>query len=115
MLDVVTLMKRLEGDVELLEELCDAFPACADEELERLRLAVAARNLEHARTAAHSLKGMFLNLAASEPANQAKELEDAVRQLQWERAEQMLPRLAEAIERLGLALTEVVAEVRRVP
>jgi HPt (histidine-containing phosphotransfer) domain-containing protein len=115
MVDVAALMKRLEGDLELLEDLCEAFPACADSGLEQLRLAVSARDEEGARAAAHSLKGMLLNLAAVEPARCAQEVQEALRRADWHKAEQLLDGLAQAVAEVQRELVDTLQQLRRVP
>jgi HPt (histidine-containing phosphotransfer) domain-containing protein len=74
-LDISDLMFRLNNDREFLAELFAIFKADLPPHLQRLRQAVEHNDAKEVQTEGHSLKGMLLNLSATQAAVAAGELE----------------------------------------
>src|SRR6266481_1335052 len=69
------LLARVENDRELLRDLLTIFKEDFPRQLLTLREAVEAKDGDLVATAAHSLRGMLSNLAASQAAATAARLE----------------------------------------
>jgi CheY-like chemotaxis protein len=69
------LLARVENDRELLRDLLTIFKEDFPRQLLALREAVEARDGDRVATAAHTLRGMLSNLAASQAAATAARLE----------------------------------------
>jgi HPt (histidine-containing phosphotransfer) domain-containing protein len=69
------LMERIDGDVEFLEESLEIYDEDAAPLLAQVREAVAARDAGALTTAAHTLKSMVSNFAATAAAEAARTLE----------------------------------------
>lgn len=66
--DLKELLARVDNDRELLQYLLSIFKEEFPRHLKGLREAVDSRNAKLVATAAHTLNGMLLNLAAGETA-----------------------------------------------
>ena len=79
MVNLQELMERIDHDSELLREVfdlfCDEFPVLHSD----LREAVQSGNLQCIQSKAHTLKGMFANLAITRAAAVAAEIEQMAR------------------------------------
>jgi two-component system, sensor histidine kinase and response regulator len=73
--DFAELLSRVDNDRELLHELLRIFKEEFPRHLQALREAVGAADGKLVASAAHTLKGMFLNLAAAPAAAAAARLE----------------------------------------
>jgi PAS domain S-box-containing protein len=73
--DEQELLARVDNDRELLNELLKIFREEFPRQLQTLREAVESGNGERVAASAHTLKGMLLNLAASQAAASAGRLE----------------------------------------
>ena len=69
-------LARIEGDEELLHEMCQIFLENSPKLLRKLRQAVAAGDADAVMRAAHSLKGESSYLQASGTSNAARQLEE---------------------------------------
>ena len=69
------LLARVENDRELLRDLLTIFKEDFPRQLLTLREAVEAKDGDRVATAAHTLRGMLSNLAASQAAATAARLE----------------------------------------
>jgi two-component system, sensor histidine kinase and response regulator len=67
---------RIDGDEELLQEMCQIFLENSPKLLQQLRQAVAAGDADGVARAAHSLKGESGYLSASRTAQAARQLEE---------------------------------------
>src|SRR6266478_1204172 len=74
-LDHQELLTRVENDRELLRDLLTIFKEDFPRQLLTLREAVEAKDGDLVATAAHTLRGMLSNLAASQAAATAARLE----------------------------------------
>ncbi|MCC6694414.1 MAG: response regulator [Candidatus Hydrogenedentes bacterium] len=79
-----SLLSRLDGDAELLEELLGLFFKDAGERLEGIRRAIAAGGAEAVATLAHTLKGSASNIEAQAMAEAAKQIEAGAATGDWE-------------------------------
>ncbi len=70
------LLARVDNDRELLHDLLTIFKEEFPRHLQALREAVDSGDGKRVAAAAHTLKGMFLNLAASQAAAAAGRLEE---------------------------------------
>lgn len=73
------LMARIDNDSELLRELVDIFREDFPRYVENLRCAVREEDMQRTAEAAHSLKGMLANFAATAAAQAAAEIEQIAR------------------------------------
>jgi two-component system, sensor histidine kinase and response regulator len=73
--DRVEVLRRLEGDDQLLREVIDLFIQDSGSLIDRLRSAVEQKDATEVRAAAHRLKGAASNLAAGPVTDAARALE----------------------------------------
>jgi two-component system sensor histidine kinase/response regulator len=99
-------LARLDGDEELLQELCRIFLQESPKLLEKLRQAVANSDAEGVLRAAHSLKGEVSYLAAANATRSADHLEDMGQRRDLERAPGMLALLEQELAGLRAAIQE---------
>ena len=105
-----SVLERVEGDLELLTELVEMFPECAEETLAELSEACARRDAHAARAAAHTLKGMCANLALEQSAQLAKSLELASIAAQWDQCAELLSALRGEVQREYELLASLVRQ-----
>jgi len=109
-IDQQELMNRLDGDMELLEELLDIFREDYSAFCEQMEKAFQERNAEKVRQIAHTLKGAVGNFAASRAFQLAYELEVMGRENRLEEAVSHWKKLQNAIQE---ALEELQSIVRQ--
>jgi two-component system, sensor histidine kinase and response regulator len=97
-------LARIEGDEELLLELCQIFRENSPKLLLKLQQAVAAGNCDGVLHAAHSLKGESSYLSASATSNAALQLEEMGRNHDLARASETLAVLEREVANLLLNL-----------
>jgi HPt (histidine-containing phosphotransfer) domain-containing protein len=102
--DQPELLRRLMGDQELAAKIVRAFLSSAPAQLSNLRRQLAVRDAAAARLQAHTLKGAAGTASAPGLRRCALEAEDAAEAGEWERIEQLLPRMEEQLEKLRAAL-----------
>jgi HPt (histidine-containing phosphotransfer) domain-containing protein len=102
---------QLEGEPDLLRELLDLFMIDTPNNLEAIGQAIATRNAEGLRHAAHSAKGSSANLGAAALAAACKELEDLGRSGTTEGALPLLERAESEYHRAVAALEQELAKV----
>ena len=73
--DVAATLRNIGGDRALLEDLIELFLERHETMLERIRMALAAKDQDAVEQAAHALKGTANNLSASEVVLSAGQLE----------------------------------------
>ena len=97
------VLERLMGSETLLERLLGKF--AADGTYRRLEEAMAARDLEEAIAASHTLKGMCGNLGMGELFSLFTRQVEALRQGDWpaacQRMEEIAPAYGEMIRAIG--------------
>lgn len=72
-------LARLDGDCEIYDELITAFLQDSRGDIDNLRKAVSARDIEKTAYHAHKIKGAALTLGAELLSNRAEILEQAAR------------------------------------
>ncbi|MCI0700434.1 MAG: response regulator [Planctomycetia bacterium] len=108
-LDSAKLLKRIDGDRELLGELIELFLDESPKLMGAIRTAVAAKDGERLRVSAHTLKGSVGVFAATPAHDAAARLEALSRDQNWVEVEPALSKLEVAIRDLQIALTELRA------
>ena len=106
--DLKELMDRLGGDEEFLRELLMIFRQDARMNVDKSLKAMAELDFESLTRTAHTLKGMLRNLSMGAAADTAAALENASRELQRSRSEELLGRLVKEMEGI---LPEVEAQL----
>ena len=77
--DFVKALERVEGDRNLLMELCQVFKEDCGKTVQAMRHAIAETNFTRLEHLAHSLKGSSASLSALELADAAAKLEKLAR------------------------------------
>jgi two-component system, sensor histidine kinase and response regulator len=95
---------RIEGDEELLQEMCQIFLENSPKLLGELQHAVAAGDAGGVARAAHSLKGESSYLSASGTSHAARQLEEMGRTQDLSRAGDTLAELEKEVARLQIDL-----------
>ena len=104
MIDMSALMKRVDGDTELLAELVDLFIEDYPKLLSQIEQAMADKNAESLASRAHTLKGSVGNFAAQSAFDAALRLEKLAREGNLDKAQDAYNKLAQEIQRLIPAL-----------
>lgn len=110
-LNVTELLTRVENDRELLRELVLIFKEKLPTQLDSLRKAIQAEDMEAIAIAGHSFKGMLSNLAASRAATVAEHLEELGRRRNKEEVSEAFIALQEEILLLLPELESCAAEM----
>jgi HPt (histidine-containing phosphotransfer) domain-containing protein len=97
---------RLDGDEELLHELCQIFLSESPKLLRKLRQGVVDGDSEAVKRAAHSLKGEASYLAAACATQAARRLEDIAKEGDLRRAGEATAVLERELKRLRLAIED---------
>ena len=104
--DTGAFIARLGGDAELARQLARAYIGQADRLSSAVRAAVAARDPEAIRRAAHAMKGSAANFDATPTVSAAAELERIGRAGDLAQVEEVFVRLEAESARLVAALRE---------
>jgi len=107
------LEHRVGSDPAFLLELSGIFEARADLLIAQIQRAIEAHHSEGVKDAAHELKGMLLNLAATDAYRTVRELEAAGRSARYETASACLARLLQEAPRLLSALRARAGSTRQ--
>jgi len=106
--DTKDLLERIDGDVEFVAELSEAFEQDYPEKLLGLRAAVARADGDALRRTAHGLKGALANLSATRAASLAAQLEhlavgsDLTAALDLiQRLEGLMPQVVKALQQIS--------------
>ena len=110
--DVEGLRARVEGDLELFEEMIELYLSSSPLLLTEIESAVASRDGEKINRAAHTLKGVLKNMCASTCADAAWELETIGKTGDLERAPKSLGTLKQEYQRLQSVLTTVATGIK---
>jgi len=102
--DYVSLLKRVYGDRTFLKSIVDDFLEALPAKIEELSTAITEIDQETARIAAHTIKGMGLNLSTSELHIVAYQAEEAAKSGNFSNLKKMLPELI----RISKELTEII-------
>jgi HPt (histidine-containing phosphotransfer) domain-containing protein len=104
--NLAAVLKRVDGDLELMKELVELFLGECPQRMAEIREALSRRDAVRLQRAAHTLKGSVGNFAAGDAVAAAQRLEATARAHDWTQAENAWPVLNEAIDRLKPALAE---------
>jgi HPt (histidine-containing phosphotransfer) domain-containing protein len=108
-LDAGAVLRRLDGDRELLRELVEIFDHDCPRYLERIRTALAGRDGTAAAEAAHALRGAAGYFAAAEVMSAASQVESLARAGECASAAAVYARLESEAGRLKEALHDLLA------
>jgi len=107
------LLARVENDRELLRDLLTIFKEDFPRQLLTLREAVEAKDGDLVATAAHTLRGMLSNLAASQAAATAARLEQMGRKNETLGFQEAFVVSQNDVDKLLPQLDACMAEVRK--
>ncbi len=107
------LLARVENDRELLRDLLTIFKEDFPRQLLTLREAVEAKDGDLVATAAHTLRGMLSNLAASQAAATAARLEQMGRKNETLGFQEAFVVFQNDVDKLLPQLDACMAEVRK--
>ena len=102
------LLKRVDGDMELLQDLVDIFLEELPQRLVALRAALDQDDLEVVHEKAHSIKGSVSNFAAAAAFEAASQVNDLARSGTRNGLKQAIDVLEQEMSRLQPALREIV-------
>jgi two-component system, sensor histidine kinase and response regulator len=112
-IDLQDLLKRVENDRELLREMVELFRTDFPRCLEELRTAVKQGTGEEVSRAAHALKGMLANLAATRAAAAAANLEQLAKKGRKQELAAAMTQFEAETSGLLPELESVTSEVQR--
>ncbi len=107
--DRQTLLERIDGDLDFLAHLFEAFHEESREQLEQLSAAFSARDFSQAKKLAHTLKGTSSNLGGSQVSELARQLEHAARDTNTDHVGEMLNELRVSLAAMHRELQEIIA------
>ena len=110
-LDQVAALARLNGNASLFRQLLKRFYEDQGDVLSRLRQALENKDLDTARRAAHTLKGLAGNLGASALQSAAQALEEALAQADVATSRAQLAILDELVPELLRAIAQTMSAV----
>lgn len=100
MIDLDTVMERLDGDMEIFQAACEAFIEVTPDLLSTLKEQIASGALHRAAAEAHGLKGAASNIGAEIFREIALRIETAAKQGDQLMVEDLFQRLCEHFTRL---------------
>lgn len=103
--DVNSVLERFMGNETLLERFLKKFPQ--DESYQKLCSAMAARDLDAAITASHTLKGVCGNLSITPLFDLLNNQVAALRSNDWQSAEEMMPQISKAYTAVSDAISQL--------
>jgi HPt (histidine-containing phosphotransfer) domain-containing protein len=106
--DKAAALDRVEGDEELLQDICRIFLEESPKLMKRLQQAVAEENGEGVSQAAHSLKGESGYLGATSISQMAKQLETMGRDHELSQAATVLGQLQKEMESLSAGMQQAM-------
>jgi CheY-like chemotaxis protein/HPt (histidine-containing phosphotransfer) domain-containing protein len=112
-LDRAELLNRVEGDAGLLAEIAGTFASACNEALARAREAMQTGNAEGFACEAHTLHGMFRNLAGVAAQEQALRLEALDPSRDGAQIEAILATLERDAQALAIELAALAREASR--
>jgi len=103
-LDRAALMARLMDDTDLVREVLDEFLKDIPHQIETLKSAIEAGDVETAHRQAHSIKGAAANVAAEALREVAFEMEKAGKAGDMDRMAAIMPEIERKFERVKLVI-----------
>jgi len=107
-LDTQAMLRRMEGDSELLKEICAEFLKMSPSFIEKLSAAMQAKNTAELEKTAHTIKGAVGNFEARDAVDASQALEKIARAGDLELAEDACARLIMELGRLDLVLKSLI-------
>jgi HPt (histidine-containing phosphotransfer) domain-containing protein len=107
--DLDLVLRRLDGDIELLQELATLYITEYPNQLQGLLDAVSAGDREKIHRVAHKIKGTAWSFAAEPATEAARKLEETKDFTDGRDASELAERLSHELSRLRLALEEFLA------
>ncbi|MEX0676924.1 MAG: response regulator [Pirellulales bacterium] len=104
--DSAALLARVEGDWDLLHEMCELFLQSSPLLLAEIEAGITRRDSATVERAAHALKGAMQNMGAAPAARAAAGLEQIGRHDDLSGAEESLAALKQEFQRLVTAISE---------
>ena len=111
-LDTADLIDRVEGDMELAEEIAEMFLEDAAENMDKIRQAALRKDFGALGQASHSLKGASANLSGMRVRRAAADLERAAKENKPQSVEHCLARLEDEPAAFRSALQHQILPVR---
>ncbi|MCD4672068.1 MAG: response regulator [Anaerolineaceae bacterium] len=102
-----------DNGLEILQELIELFLEEAPKDMQKMRQALDAQDIEKLRIAAHTLKGSSGHLGARKLSRVCKDLGMAARQGDLSSAPELCQQVEDDYEQLEIALKEILAEQER--
>lgn len=106
------LLERVEGDLDLLVVLVQAYLSRLSERVSRIEEAVRSRDAAALADAAHTLKGSTANFSRGEVHRISGELEQKGKAEEWAGVDEGYAALERAVEDLRSTLDALVEEAR---
>ncbi len=110
--DMEGLRARVEGDLELFDEMIELYLSSSPLLLTEIESAVASRDRDKINRAAHTLKGVLKNMCAATCAEAALELETIGKSGDLQQAPQSFNTLKNEYQRLQTVLTTVATGIK---
>ena len=107
-LDRDDVMKRLDGDLEFLEQMTQLFQADYPNHLSEIESALKERSADRIRKAAHTLKGLAGNLGGKKAANVAMSVETLARESRLDDCPKVVAQLETSLVELHTALNALI-------
>jgi HPt (histidine-containing phosphotransfer) domain-containing protein len=98
------LVRRLGGNGELARAVAEAFLEAAPKQLANLRRHLIARDAQAGRREAHTMKGAAANTSAPAFRALALEAEQAAGAGEWNKLEELAPRMEDQLDRVRIAV-----------
>ena len=104
--EVISMLKKLDGDKELLQEMVELLLEDARGELEQLRTLLETGNLQQGAELAHGIKGQLGSLGAEMAFAAARDLEESMQENRFEETTRFLETLEEELKKLELFVNQ---------
>ncbi|MBF0182531.1 MAG: response regulator [Magnetococcales bacterium] len=111
--DMARLLKTVDGDHDLLTEITDLYFTNAPHQMARIRRAITMGEADEVRDVAHSLKGATGAFGQVEVFHLAFALEQAGRNRDMSRAEQLWDKLTEGLQTMERTIRLEINQLRR--
>lgn len=109
-LDRAELLEGIDHDLELLGWMVGVFQRDSADLLRQLDAAMGQSDVEAAKTATHTLKGMLLSIAARPAQEKALELEELLRGEKLQAALSVVEQLSDQVRQAAEMLASVAIE-----
>ncbi len=103
------LIRRVGGDLDLLQEMFRILEQDRPRMMERIRMALDAEDSEELEAAAHALVGAVSNFSAADAVQRARELESGAREGRISDCWEILGDLSEMLPGVEREVSEVLA------